>query len=220
MKSFAQWNMDRPRNLERYEEKTHPQFVSKYAGIGLCFEDIYQILKSQTPDGWSLAPGDILLDLGCGTGWYARRLSIDSRCRRARIMGIDISENALELARKKQEEVRAMATVTYCQADLLSGIPAESAREIWFCGAWHQMKDVLKALNCVAGVLSSDGLLHIQTYCVNPQVRQPIDIAIMELAGHHVFKRGEVASCAKKCGLKMAACTERGMVQLCTMRHA
>ena len=99
MKSFAQWSLDRKSKLRKYEEKTHPNFIRKYSGQELTFEDIYKILTAQNPEGWSLKEGDTVLDLGCGTGWYARKLSTDDRCRGALIIGLDISENALEIAR-------------------------------------------------------------------------------------------------------------------------
>lgn len=143
---LSQWSMDRPEKLRRYEEETHPRFVSKYAGEPLCFEDIYQILLAQSPRDWSLEQSDVLLDLGCGTGWYARRLSTDCRCAGTSILGIELSQNALEIARVKQSEVSAFAQVTYRQANLLEGLPGCSAREIWFCGAWHQTEDVERAL--------------------------------------------------------------------------
>lgn len=220
MKSFTQWNLNRQSNLLRYEEHTHPRFVSKYAGESMSFEDIYRILRSQAPDQWCLEPEDVLLDLGCGTGWYARRLSVDARCRQTNIIGFDLSENALEVARQNQPAVSEAASISYRQADLLAEIAAPPAREIWFCGTWHQTGDPLKALGHAAGALSRDGLLHIQTYSVDPKIRQPIDIAVMRLAGHQVFQQGEIAALAQKCGLKIAARTQKGMVELCTMRHA
>lgn len=219
MRSFSQWSMDRPDKLRQYEEKIHPRFVSKYAGEPLCFEDIYQLLLAQSPRGWSLKQGDILLDLGCGTGWYARRLSTDCRCTGTSILGIDLSQNALEVACAKQSEVSAFAQVTYQRGNLLKGLPECSAREIWFCGAWHQAGDVECALSNISSVLGDDGLVHIQTYCVDPENRQPIDTAIMRVAGHHVFHEGEIEVLAKRCGLSINGFEQKGMVGMCTMSH-
>lgn len=219
MKSIAQWSMDRPNNLRRYEDRTHPRFVRRYAGQDLHFEDIYRILRSQAPSGRNLEAGDVLLDLGCGTGWYARRLSTDERCRNTRIFGLDISENALAVARESQIAVSSVADVAYRYADLRAGISIRAAQEIWFCGSWHQTGDPLKALKNAAAALDEDGVLHIQTYCADPQNKQSFDVAVMKYVGHRVFEYGEIDDMAQKSGLAVIARTERGMVELCTMQH-
>lgn len=166
MKSFAQWSLDRKSKLRKYEEKTHPNFIRKYSGQELTFEDIYQILTAQNPAGWSLKEGDTVLDLGCGTGWYARKLSTDDRCRGARIIGLDISENALEIAREKQGQVarKQVGQMEYLQAESLQKIPVSGAKEIWFCGAWHRTGDPVKSLHRVVETLSQGGMIYIQTF--------------------------------------------------------
>jgi transferase len=216
MKSFAQWSLDRKSKLRKYEEKTHPNFIRKYSGQELTFEDIYQILTAQNPEGWSLKEGDTVLDLGCGTGWYARKLSTDDRCRGALIIGLDISENALEIAREKQGQVarKQVGQVEYRQADLLQKIPVSGAKEIWFCGAWHQTGDPVKSSHRVVETLSQGGMIHIQAFRKVPEMNQAIDAAIMELVGHHIFSEGEIESIAERLGLKLAASQRKGMIEL------
>jgi cyclopropane fatty-acyl-phospholipid synthase-like methyltransferase len=185
----------------------------------MTFEDIYQMLLKQAPEEWSLQAGDTVLDLGCGTGWYARRLSLDERCRGTRIVGLDISQNALEVAREKQSQVAGgmVARVEYHAVDLLEKIPGDPAREIWFCGAWHQTSDPPKSLARVAEVLADDGVLFVQTYRVDPDANQAVDVAVMGLVGHHVFKKGEIESIAEGVGLKIMNRQQKGMIELCTM---
>lgn len=220
VKSFSQWSMDRPRKLRRYEETIHPRFLKKYAGESLTFDEIYRELLSHTPQGWQLRAGDVLLDIGCGTGWFARKLSMEPHCAGTTIHGVDISHNALNIARARQPKQTSAARVTYTQADLMDGLPMKAARGIWFCGAWHQMGDVRKSLHHVASALADDGLLRIQTYCEETPNKQPIDTALMRLLGHYVFRPGEIANIAHACGCEIIREVRKGMVTLCTMRHA
>ncbi len=220
MASFAQWNMNRPSQLARYEEEVHPRFVRKYAHEELTFEDLYRLLRAQAPDDWAVAPGDVLVDVGCGTGWFARRLAADERCRGAEVHGFDLSENALTVARNKQKASPALASVDYQVGDVVAGLPVTGVHEAWFCGAWHQTGDERAALHSIADALASDGLLHVQTYVVDEEAPEPVDRAVMRLLGHRVFDRAEIDEFARDCGLAIEAYEQRGMVALCTMRPA
>jgi ubiquinone/menaquinone biosynthesis C-methylase UbiE len=56
-------------------------------------------VKQQLVDQAGLAPGQTVLDFGCGTGTLA--LLLKRSCPAARIVGIDIDPTVLELARRK-----------------------------------------------------------------------------------------------------------------------
>ncbi len=102
----------------------------------------------------------------------------------------------------------------------MEGLPVKAAREIWFCGAWHQMGDVRQALRHVVAALATNGLVHIQTYCEEVPNKQRIDTALMRLLGHYVFRPGEIAQVARACGCEITHEVHKGMVTLCTMRRA
>lgn len=59
-------------------------------------------------DALSLQPGDSVLDVGCGTGWFTRHAASAA----AHVVGIDIDAAALDFARRKSQP-----RVDYLQAD-------------------------------------------------------------------------------------------------------
>lgn len=76
----------------------------------------YKILDKLVFDDWvkrKLAPGDLVLDLGCGT---ARQTVVMSRLG-AKVIGIDISEEMLLFARKKLHKLGLLKQVDLVVAD-------------------------------------------------------------------------------------------------------
>ncbi len=59
-------------------------------------------ITEQVIDRMELGPSERILDVGCGEGWTCRLLS--SRCPEGAIVGIDVSDEMVRLARRKSPE--------------------------------------------------------------------------------------------------------------------
>ena len=62
-----------------------------YKALSNVYTDFYEILSQ-------LSPNKEVLDFGCGTGSYVKQVS---NFKPKKIIGIDISENSIEKAKKK-----------------------------------------------------------------------------------------------------------------------
>lgn len=65
--------------------------------------------------------GKTLLDAGCGTG----ALSIEAALRGARVVGIDVAANLVDVARERAAEVYTPGSVEFRVGDMLDDAPAE-----------------------------------------------------------------------------------------------
>lgn len=63
-----------------------------------------------------LAPGDVLMDLGCGDG----RVLFRSLCKASRTFGVEIQANQLDKARQQSIELHKQDVMTWLQADFFS----------------------------------------------------------------------------------------------------
>lgn len=101
----------------------------------------------------AFAPGDHVLDLGCGTGEDAVRLAR----RGLRVTAVDGSAAMLAVARDKAAQRDAAHRITYRRADLaaLSDALAEDGPEAGFDGAYSNFG----ALNCIADRAALAGAL-------------------------------------------------------------
>ena len=70
----------------------------------------------------NLRPGEIILDIGCGTGWLCRLLA--ARVPQARILGIDVSD---EMIRRAQAASAGLANLSFATGTVES-IPSERDR--------------------------------------------------------------------------------------------
>ncbi len=59
-------------------------------------------ITEQTIERMELGASERILDIGCGEGWTCRLLS--SRCPRGAIVGVDVSDEMIRLARRKSSE--------------------------------------------------------------------------------------------------------------------
>jgi SAM-dependent methyltransferase len=105
-------------------------------------------------------PGEQVLDVGCGTGWFTRRLAQRDRLR---VTGVDIDTKALEFARQHDH------LASYAQADALN-LPFEdgafdrviSITALCFVSNWrHALSEIIRVCHSrfVVGVLNHNSLL-------------------------------------------------------------
>ena len=72
------------------------------AGRAERMERQHRWITEQAIDRMKLGPSERILDIGCGEGWTCRLLS--SRCPDSAIVGVDVSDEMIRLARRKSPE--------------------------------------------------------------------------------------------------------------------
>lgn len=175
------------------------------------FTDLNHLAAGLTP-----ATPRLVVDLGCGTGWYARHLTTLDRYAQARIIGMDLSPTAIEIARTTAGTIDHPAGLEFLVADAekLGEQLTEPADEIWLCGCLHQMGNPGAVLAQISKVLRPSGRVYCQTFCRNPDIRSDVDIAVMKRSGHQVFERDQLTAITTKVGLDIAASELKGIVML------
>ena len=86
-----------------HEEQIRRLF-NRWAADGRAerMERQHRWITEQAIDRMELGPSERILDIGCGEGWTCRLLS--SHCPEGAIVGIDVSEEMIRLARRKSPE--------------------------------------------------------------------------------------------------------------------
>lgn len=236
--SFAQRAFHHPWFLSIYEHHVYGPFLSLFAGRRVTYETVYRTLRAMAPAGDSHAPPEhahqeraprgadrpaYVVDLGCGTGWFTRRIMTDSRCRDANIVGLDMSEQAIDVARRRSlllARARGRNPPDFLTGDArkASTLIAEGADEAWICGALHQMGGPQQVLCEASAVLRPGGLLFCQTFGHRGSTR-PFPARIMGCFGHEIFSTPEVHTMAAEAGLTVEAVRTWGLVMLLVLRR-
>jgi len=115
---------------------------------GIC-DSLEAILKRHTKS-------NRIVDLGCGTG----RFAIELAKRKYQVCGIDISEEMLNIAKKKAQ--RADLRITFAKADMKDFKLPQKAGIVWARGSIGDLtrsSDLKKALFNIRRNLSRKGLL-------------------------------------------------------------
>ena len=107
---------------------------------------MYPLLIQQFVDDYDLMHG-IALDIGAGPGWLGMELA---KITNMKIVFLDISQDALDMAKENFEKLDVDNEVDYIQADVLE-LPMEDNRfdfimsrgSIWF---WKQPQKALKEI--------------------------------------------------------------------------
>ena len=105
-----------------------------------------------------------IVDMACGTGAITRLIAEETtrQGRQAYIIGVDPSAEALRLAQKSMQEVRAAGTGVKAEfiqgeaSDLLNIV--HDADAVFFCNAIHLVPDKLAAFQQVATILAPGGI--------------------------------------------------------------
>jgi ubiquinone/menaquinone biosynthesis C-methylase UbiE len=105
-----------------------------------------------------------IVDMACGTGAITRLIAEETtrQGRQAHIIGVDPSAEALRLAQKSMQEVRAAGTGV--KAEFIQGEASDlpnivhDADAVFFCNAIHLVPDKLAAFQQVATILAPGGI--------------------------------------------------------------
>nr|AHE14806.1 RebM-like D-glucose O-methyltransferase [uncultured bacterium] len=110
------------------------------------------------------APGDRVLDVGCGIGNPALRLAAE---RKVEVVGISISRRQIERANATAQAEGLADRVTFQYADAMNlPFPDGSFDAVWAMESLHHMPDRPHALDEIARVLRSGGSLAIADFAL------------------------------------------------------
>lgn len=137
-----------------YNSYDQPDFFAAYAQMkrsqeGLAGAGEWQVFRQVLPK----FSGKSVLDLGCGYGWHCRYAADEGA---AEVIGIDLSEKMLAVARKQN----AAPVITYQQGAIEDvAFPAESFDVIMSSLAFHYIADFHQLMDNIAGMLKPGGTL-------------------------------------------------------------
>jgi 27-O-demethylrifamycin SV methyltransferase len=155
-------------NVEDYDPAAHYDRVTQGWGLLLgdelhygVFEDDAEPLARATGrltslmiDGARLAPGQRVLDVGCGSGAPACRLATEHG---VEVVGITTSQVGVETARARATAA-GISTVSFEQRDGTdNGFPDESFDRVWVLESSHLMPDRAALVSECARVLRPGG---------------------------------------------------------------
>ena len=100
-----------------------------------------------------------IVDMACGTGAVTRLIAeeISSQGRRAHIIGVDPSAEALRRAQKGMQGMEVKAEFIQGETSDLPNI-VQNADAAFFCNAIHLLSDKLSAFRLIASILAPDGI--------------------------------------------------------------
>jgi len=102
-----------------------------------------------------------ILDAGCGTGH--RTIEIAKAYPKAEIIGIDMTENSLNIARKQAEELN-LSNIKFYEQNLLEPINLEKFDVIVSTGVIHHLENPKRGLTNLMSVLKDDGMILLWLY--------------------------------------------------------
>ena len=171
-----------------------------------------RVVKQQLVDQARLAPGQAVLDFGCGTGTLA--LLLKRSCPAARVVGVDVDPVVLELARRKI--ARAGLDIELRQGVFTAETfaPASFDRVVSTLVLHHLTRDEkLAVLRAMRVALRPGGELHVADF-------GPPHTALMRLLSRvisHVDGAGRVGD--NLAGYLPALVAEAGFADVATLAH-
>jgi len=143
------------------------------AGRGESMERGHRPTGEQAIARMDVPPDAVVLDLGCGSGWASRLLA--SRASKGSVIGIDISDKMIELARKSSASY-SNVTFEVAGADHLPFLDQEFTHAFSMESLYYY-EDMAAALSEVARVLRPGGLFAsvMDLYFENAPSHQWID---------------------------------------------
>jgi ubiquinone/menaquinone biosynthesis C-methylase UbiE len=138
------------------------QFTFEPFAAHAFYTEVNRSLVRQALAPFKTRPADqslTIVDMACGTGAVTRLIAeeLRSQGRRARIVGVDPSAEALRLAQKGMAEIGARADFVQGDAEDLPRL-VHDADAAFFCNAIHLLADKRAAFKLMASILAPGGL--------------------------------------------------------------
>lgn len=146
-----------------------------------------------------LKPGDVVADIGAGTGYFTRLFAV-AVGPEGKAIGLDIEQSMVDYMK---EDARKMGLNNY-EARVVKTddpeIPASSVDVIFLCNTYHHIADRTKYFKNVAASLKPDGRIVIVDFYKNANFGPPRDHKLakevvmkeMEDAGFHLLRSHQV----------------------------
>jgi ubiquinone/menaquinone biosynthesis C-methylase UbiE len=132
----------------------HAEFCQRVFGKNLCQADVMDMAQlEQLLDVLDLSAENRVLDLACGMGGIAEYISDATG---ARVVGIDIAEQAITLAQERTRHKRERLEFRYADMNDLSLAPA-SFDTVIAIAALHYTQDLDKTIRQLVEILTPSG---------------------------------------------------------------
>lgn len=141
-----------------------------------------------------LKPGLNVIDCGCGPG--ALTIDIAKKVSPGKVIGIDISQNQIETAKKLSAEMK-VKNVKFITGDVLSLPFSNSLFDLAHChGLFCQLSEPKIALNEMKRVVKSGGLIAARepdadTYLIYPQLEKMLQAMSLAISALHAIGGGD-----------------------------
>lgn len=156
--SLAQWMMEFEPIVRMYESRLWRRSPVVTAMTRISFEQEYETITRAA----RLEGSEMLLDLACGTGIYARPLA--HQLTRGVVVGLDRSMPMLTYARRRAR-TEALDNLLFIHGDAAELPFSESRFDVVnCCGALHLFADLPRVLGQVKRVLKPGGRFTIAAY--------------------------------------------------------
>lgn len=146
-----------------------------------------------------LKPGDIVADIGAGTGYFTRRFAV-AVGPGGKAIGLDIEQSMVDYMK---EDARKLKLNNY-EARVVKtddpGLPPSSVDVIFLCDTYHHIAERITYFRNVSGSLKPDGRIVIVDFYKNTNFGPPMDHKLakevvfqeMEEAGYRLIKSHKV----------------------------
>jgi processive 1,2-diacylglycerol beta-glucosyltransferase len=149
-------------------------------GRGERMEEHHSYIAREAIEQMHLAPADQVLDLGCGTGWAARRMA--GMVPNGRVWGIDISDEMIERAR----DCPLNPPQVNFQVGSADSLPFSESQfdKVFSCESFYYYPDPECALREIQRVLVPDGTFYclVNLFKENPYTH--IWVELLEVRAH------------------------------------
>lgn len=157
--------------------------------------------RRQMVEDLEIAPGDRVLDLGCGiglwSGWLAEKVAPDGR-----VVGVDVSQASISVARERTRSDPHSDVIEYVVGDARA-IPFESGGfDVVFCAntleyfvdPYHYLREMKRVVRSGGKVVVKDiDAGHMALYPLNSELMAHIILAMTELVRHRRSNLDEYA---------------------------
>jgi len=161
---------------------------------------------------FGVAPGETVLDVGCGTGNLVRAL-LERLSPSGRVIAVDIAPRMIEVARRKVTDARVEWRNEEARA---LGLPDGSVDRVICCAVWPHFDGAAAVAREMRRVLRPGGSLHVWHPVPRARVNE-IHASAGEPVRHDMLAPGaETAAVLEAAGLRVTAVVDDGERYLVT----